>query len=170
MRGVAATVYHEPGQPVVTAFGGSTHLAMEAKMVMKLLLAIALIATTVAIQALFMAAGRSMIRRMDQGTLHRYPTAATVAAVSYLLIPIALDVSLWALFYRLSGALQSFEDATYFSTVTFTTVGYGDIVLGKDWRQVAVFEAVDGWIIFGWATALITAIIQRFYFRQEARL
>ena len=49
--------------------------------------------------------------------------------------------------------------------MTFTTVGYGDIVLDREWRQLATFEAVNGWIIFGWATALIVAVIQRLYFR-----
>ena len=60
--------------------------------------------------------------------------------------------------------ITNFEEALYFSTVTFTTVGYGDIVLDREWRQLASFEAVNGWIIFGWATALIMAVIQRLYF------
>jgi hypothetical protein len=34
----------------------------------------------------------------------------------------------------------------------------------REWRQLATFEAVNGWIIFGWATALIMAVIQRLYF------
>ena len=89
---------------------------------------------------------------------------ATVIWVLFLLIPIVLDVTLWATFYYVGGALPSFEEALYFSTVTFTTVGYGDIVLGPEWRQLATFEAVNGWIIFGWATALIMAVIQRLYF------
>jgi voltage-gated potassium channel Kch len=67
-----------------------------------------------------------------------------------------------------SGALPSFEEALYFSTVTFTTVGYGDIILGREWRQLATFEAANGWIIFGWATALIMTVIQRLYFPFEA--
>lgn len=136
-------------------------------MFVKLLLATALIAATVAIQAVFMAGGLRVFRRLDPQFLSRHATAATVIWVSYLLLPIALDVCLWALFYYLSGALPSFDDATYFSTVTFTTVGYGDIVLGKDWRQVAAFEAINGWIIFGWATALMMAVIQRLYFRPD---
>jgi len=135
----------------------------------KILLAAALIAATVAIQAIFMAVGLRIFRRADPTYLSRYPTFVTVVWVSYLLIPIALDVILWALFYYASGALPTFEDALYFSTVTFTTVGYGDIVLGKDWRQVAVFEAVNGWIVFGWATALIMAVIQRLYFPPDGR-
>jgi voltage-gated potassium channel Kch len=84
--------------------------------------------------------------------------------ILFLLVPIVLDVTLWAAFYYASGALPTFEQAVYFSTVTFTTVGYGDIVLDREWRQLATFEAVNGWIIFGWATALIVAVIQRLYF------
>ena len=45
------------------------------------------------------------------------------------------------------------------------TVGYGDIVRSREWRKLATLEAVNGWIIFGWATALIVALIQRLYFR-----
>ena len=58
----------------------------------------------------------------------RKPGITTVTWVLFLLIPIVLDVTLWATFYYLGGALPSFEEALYFSTVTFTTVGYGDIV------------------------------------------
>ena len=52
-----------------------------------------------------------------------------------------------------------------FQNNTFTTVGYGDIVLGREWRRLGTFEAINGWVIFGWATALIIAVIQRLYFR-----
>jgi voltage-gated potassium channel Kch len=97
------------------------------------------------------------------------PATTTVLWILFLLIPITLDVILWAIFYYVSGALPSFEEALYFSTVTFTTVGYGDIVLGRDWRQLATFEAVNGWIIFGWATALIMTVIQRLYFHTPGK-
>jgi voltage-gated potassium channel Kch len=66
------------------------------------------------------------------------------------------------------GALPTFEEAIYFSIVTFTTVGYGEIVLDREWRQLATFEAVNGWIIFGWATALMMVVIQRLYQRNSA--
>ncbi|RUM23204.1 two pore domain potassium channel family protein [Rhizobium vallis] len=114
-----------------------------------------------------MAGGLRVFGRLEPQFLNRYPTAVTVVWVSYLLVPIMIDVCLWAAFYYLSGALPTFDDATYFSIVTFTTVGYGDIVLAKDWRHVAAFEAINGWIIFGWATALIMSVIQRLYFRPE---
>jgi voltage-gated potassium channel Kch len=136
-------------------------------MFFRLSLGAALIAVTVAIQALFMTVGLNIFKRIEKrrpGAMNRQPGITTVTWVIFLLVPIVLDVTLWATFYYLGGALPSFEEALYFSTVTFTTVGYGDIVLGREWRQLATFEAVNGWIIFGWATALIMAVIQRLYF------
>ena len=112
-------------------------------------------------------AGLKTFRRVEEqkpGAVTRNPAITIVIWVLFLLIPIVLDVTLWATFYYVNGALPSFEEAIYFSTVTFTTVGYGDIVLDREWRQLATFEAVNGWIIFGWATALIMAVIQRLYF------
>jgi voltage-gated potassium channel Kch len=136
-------------------------------MFVRLSLAAGLIAATVVIQAVFMSAGLNTFKRIEEhrpDALASKPAATTVIWILFLLIPIILDVTLWATFYYMSGALPSFEEALYFSTVTFTTVGYGDIVLGREWRQLATFEAVNGWIIFGWATALIMAVIQRLYF------
>jgi voltage-gated potassium channel Kch len=129
-----------------------------------------LIAATVAIQALFMSAGLHTLRWVDKHRpmiMPRRPTITTVIWVLFLMIPVILDVTLWAIFYYAQGAMPSFEEAIYFSTVTFTTVGYGDIVLGSEWRQLATFEAVNGWIIFGWATALMVTLIQRLFFRPD---
>jgi voltage-gated potassium channel Kch len=129
-------------------------------------MAAGLIAATVVIQALFMSAGMRTFEWIEEhspGAMAHKPAITTVIWVLFLLVPIILDVTLWATFYYLSAALPSFEEALYFSTVTFTTVGYGDIVLSREWRQLATFEAVNGWIIFGWATALIMAVIQRLY-------
>ncbi len=136
-------------------------------MLVKLLLASCLIAATVAVQAAFMSTGLGVFRKLEEKrpALLAYRATITVVWVIFLMIPIVIDVSLWGAFYYLSEALPSMEDSLYFSTVTFTTVGYGDIVLEKEWRQLSTFEAVNGWIIFGWATALMMAVIQRLYFR-----
>jgi voltage-gated potassium channel Kch len=131
-----------------------------------------LIAATVVIQALFMSTGVRTFRWVEEHrpmVMARRPTSATVIWILFLMIPIILTVTLWAIFYYVQDALPSFEESLYFSTVTFTTVGYGDIVLSSEWRQLATFEAMNGWIIFGWATALIVAVVQRLYFRPDAR-
>ncbi|QIG46829.1 two pore domain potassium channel family protein [Nordella sp. HKS 07] len=141
-------------------------------MLIQFIVAAGLIAVTVAIQAAFMSSGIHAFKWAEE---HRPTVIAqrsmivTVIWVVFLMIPIIVDVVVWAAFYYLLAAFPSFEESLYFSTVTFTTVGYGDIVLGNEWRLLATSEAMNGWIIFGWATALIMAVVQRVYFRPDAR-
>ncbi len=68
-----------------------------------------------------------------------------------------LEMAAWALLYLYLGALDNFEKALYFSTVTFTTLGYGDILLDANWRLLAAFEAANGIIIFGLSTAVVVS-------------
>jgi hypothetical protein len=51
--------------------------------------------------------------------------------------------------------------------VTYTSLGYGDVVLEKGWRLLGAFEAANGIVMFGWTTALIFFIVQRLYFPQK---
>lgn len=76
-----------------------------------------------------------------------------------------VEATMWAGAYILAGAIESFEEALYFSIVTFTTLGYGDIALSSSWRLLASFEAAIGIIIFGWSTAIVMAAVQRTYFK-----
>jgi hypothetical protein len=69
------------------------------------------------------------------------------------------EALIWALTYLAVGAISGLEKALYFSTVTYTTLGYGDVVLDPSWRILASFEAANGIIMFGWTTALIVAFI-----------
>ena len=75
-----------------------------------------------------------------------------------------LEVLVWAFTYlALPGEpkLKTFEEAFYFSIVTFTTLGYGDITLDQGWRWLSGFEAVNGILLAGWSTALLFAVVQR---------
>ena len=76
------------------------------------------------------------------------------------------EAGIWALSYMLVHAIPVFEHALYFSIVTFTTLGYGDITLSENWRLLASFEAAVGIIIFGWSTALVFAVVQKLFFRK----
>jgi len=71
---------------------------------------------------------------------------------------------IWAVVYVEVGALPTLDEALYFSAVTYTTVGYGDLVLEGAWRHLGGFEAANGMIMFGWTAALIFAVVQRVYF------
>ena len=78
-----------------------------------------------------------------------------------------LEVSVWALTYLYLDAIQAAEEAFYFSMVTYTTLGYGDVVLTGHWRILSSFEAANGIIMFGWTTAVVIAVVQHIYFHDE---
>ena len=87
---------------------------------------------------------------------------AAVAALALLLFYVSLaEASLWAIAYVGVGALDSWEAALYFSIVTYTTLGYGDVTLDDQWRLLASFQAANGTLMFGWSTALIVSFVQR---------
>ena len=69
-------------------------------------------------------------------------------------------VEIWAysIVYVVIGAIHDFETALYFSTSTFTTIGYGDIVLDGDWRVFGAIEAAAGLMLFGWSTAFLISL------------
>jgi drug/metabolite transporter (DMT)-like permease len=109
-------------------------------MLVQFSVAVGLIVATIVIQALFMSTGLRTFKRIEHNrptVIARNPTIATVIWIVFLIIPIVLDVTMWATFYYAQASLPNFEESLYFSTVTFTTVGYGDIVLGKEWRLLA---------------------------------
>ena len=98
---------------------------------------------------------------------HRFEHSHTgrVLMISSLVVGMFLvslfEALLWAQAFLWVGAISDLEAALYFSVVTFTTLGYGDITLGPDWRMLAAFEAANGIIMFGWTTALVVAYVQR---------
>lgn len=86
--------------------------------------------------------------------------------ISLLILASVFESLIWAMTYMYNGAFSKLTDALYFSIVTFTTLGYGDIVLNEQWRLLASIQAAGGIIIFGWSTAIIVAVVQNYYFKK----
>jgi voltage-gated potassium channel Kch len=80
-----------------------------------------------------------------------------------MLLASLAEAGLWAATYLALGAISGVEHALYFSTVTFTTLGYGDVTLEERWRLLSAIEAANGIIMFGWTTALIVAAVTHVY-------
>lgn len=72
------------------------------------------------------------------------------------------EIWLYAALYRVVLIeTRSFEEALYFSTVTFASLGYGDIVLSPRWRLISAIEAANGVILFAWSTAFLFTLTRR---------
>jgi voltage-gated potassium channel len=77
------------------------------------------------------------------------------------------EILLWAAFYRWH-CFPSWESAFYFSTSSYATVGYGDIVLPRMWRTLGPVESIIGVLMCGLSASFLFAIVSKLVDR-EAR-
>ena len=132
-------------------------------MLIRILIAGGLVAVTVVIHAGgFSALLRAMMRsRALERSGFRPVTGMVIGLTCSLLLIHLAEISVWGLFYFRQGCLPDAESAFYFSGVTYTTVGYGDLVLAKPWRMFAPLEALTGILMCGLSTGLFFALVSR---------
>lgn len=129
-----------------------------------LIIGMVAIVVTVAIHAGFMVAASRVFRQLELRPRSLLQSAMLVAAVVlWFFLSICVQCWGWALLYLYLGALGTLEEALYFSTVTFTTLGYGDVVLAPEWRLLSAFQSANGTIIIGWTTAMVFLAVRWIY-------
>ena len=82
---------------------------------------------------------------------------AMITVVFGLFAIMTVEVWVWAVAYVLTGSFDDFATALYFSTVTFSTLGYGDGLPHPEWRLFTALEGVNGFLLIGWSTAYLVA-------------
>ena len=87
------------------------------------------------------------------------PLALLLAAAIGIIAIHTLEIWLYALLYLQLGAFGHFEQALYFSTVTYATIGYGDVVMPHEWRILGAIEGTAGIIMLGWSTAFLISLL-----------
>ena len=122
-----------------------------------------IVSVTIALHAAFVAAAIRGLTRIEK-LLVRPPgfvakTAIFIAATAWLMVSHFIGVWLWASSFVVLGAIDHLEPAVYYSLVTFTTLGYGDITLNEQWRILGAICAVNGLLLFGFSTALLVELI-----------
>lgn len=92
------------------------------------------------------------------------PLLSSVIVVTIFFAQI-IQIWLWAILYYALDCepLTDFPQALYFATTTYTTLGYGDIVLEPSYQLLAAIEGANGFLLFGWTTAFIFEIISGIY-------
>jgi len=131
-------------------------------MISTLLIAWCLLAVTVTIHA----AGLSALLRGLPPALRdkRFATVTwQILQIAWRLILLHLTgIAVWALFYWWRKCLPDAETSFYFSGVTYTSVGYGDVVLPKEWRLLGPLEGLTGILMCGLSTGFFFAAVSRF--------
>jgi hypothetical protein len=124
-----------------------------------------LMVVTTGVHAVCTAAVISALRRTHPSRWGAQSAATRISLISAVVLMLFLaalfESCLWAAVYLAVGAMADLESAIYFSTVTFTTLGYGDLTLDAGWRLLSSFQAANGTIMFGWTTALVMAVVHR---------
>ncbi len=93
----------------------------------------------------------------------------TGAAFGMIVFSHTVQVWLWAHVLVWMGAFEYLTDSLYFSLVTYTTVGYGDLVLPVEFRIFGAFGGVTGILCFGISTAFLVSLISRLLPRSLSR-
>jgi hypothetical protein len=93
---------------------------------------------------------------------HPWRAALFIVRVAWWLVALHLiQVVIWAIYFRVQGCLPDFETALYFSGVSYSTLGYGDVVLPDKWRMLGPAEGLTGILMCGFSTGLFFAIVHR---------
>jgi hypothetical protein len=132
-------------------------------MLTKLLLGLLVMALCVGFHATGLLAifrGVSVAPTAGRGGFASSTRRLIVAAAWTVLLHLG-QILLWAAVYTAGGAMPGFPTAAYFSAVTYTTTGYGDLVLPEDWRLVGAIEALTGILMCGLSTGMFFAVFSR---------
>ena len=92
---------------------------------------------------------------------HAKQAAVILLVVFGIFVLHTSEIWLYAIVYRMLGETSGFEEALYFSTVTFASLGYGDIVLSPRWRLLSAVEGANGVILIAWSTAFLLTVTAR---------
>ena len=132
---------------------------------MQLLIATLMVAATVLIHLAGLTILVALMERRPTGgtrraVMVRKGLAIMVAAFGLFALH-TIEIWAYAVLYLQLDALPDFEQALYFSTSTYATIGYGDVVLPTRWRILGAIEGANGVMLLGWSTAFFVSIIDR---------
>jgi voltage-gated potassium channel len=103
---------------------------------------------------------RELVER--NGAKTRYSILIIILFSGIMLLHL-IETSIWAFFYYTRELFSDFETSLYFSMTSFTTIGYGDVLLPEKWRLLGVIEGVSGVLLCGVSTAFIFAAINAMF-------
>lgn len=91
-----------------------------------------------------------------------FKSIALMSGMGLLLLALhALEIGIFAVFYLLIDAMQTLEEALYYSASAYATLGRTADYFPADWRLIGALEALIGFLLIGWSTAFIVSKANR---------
>jgi hypothetical protein len=91
-----------------------------------------------------------------------HPRLAASVFATTILMMLALHIIetlMWGLALNKAKLVASLRDSIYFSANTYTTIGYGKMILPENWRELAPIMAISGLFAFAWTTGEMFNVI-----------
>lgn len=92
-----------------------------------------------------------------------YAPTMLIAVFSVVIVLHVTEAMIWAGFYSWSGLFKDFETSLYFSMQSYSTVGYGDVLLPQKWRLLGTIESISGVLMCGLSAAFLFAIVNALF-------
>lgn len=100
--------------------------------------------------------------RMRRMTALSFRGAAFTLGIVLALVAIhAIEIWSYALIFLALDAVKNLEEALYYSSISYSTVGYNDTHIVPEWRLLGAFESILGMILLGWSTAFFIRMLSR---------
>ena len=135
-------------------------------MLHQLLIGAGVIAASSIIHAIFVAAAlgaqRARRRAQDVGLVHFVHSVLALAlAMLWLMTAHGLSILIWSAALTGLGVFGDFETSTYFTMVTYTTLGLGGLEVAPAWRLMPGVIAANGFLLFGFSAAFAVEFSSR---------
>lgn len=134
---------------------------------MGMLLQLSLASVMVIVMVLIHLTGLAVLTRLLRShsqvlrKLRIMPLTLLVAATIGIIGIHTIEIWAYAAAYVQLGAFKNFEVALYYSTVTYASIGYGDVLMPQSWRILGAIEGAAGIIMLGWSTAFLVSLLAR---------
>lgn len=122
-----------------------------------------LITASTLLSAVFIAIAMFMLRKTERWLAGDYRYIKFIFVLSgaalWMIAAFSASIWMWAIFLYVQDLFGTLEESLYFSMVSFTTLGFGDITLQLKDRLLSGFIAANGFVVFGLLTAFLLEVI-----------
>jgi len=107
--------------------------------------------------------------RIEARVRATYSAFVLIFVFSVLIVLHMVEATIWAGFYAWRGLFHDFETSLYFSLTSYSTLGYGDVLLPATWRLLGTIEGISGVLLCGLSISFLFVIVNAlFQFRRKS--